>query len=186
MADGATHIHAVRLTFVGDDQPVTEQADRATFEFRESPSAADLYVLEATMQKPERRIVQPNNIEGWDVTKPSATKASAHTPTKAAALKRARQILGNLGGGELEIRDSKGKVQKREIVESITATKNTSTRRTKTKTENISTSTTPAPRKQTPIKVKKTPGLKSDARAQRSTMSKKTQTRNTGRKKWLP
>jgi hypothetical protein len=56
------------------------------------------------MGKPERRIVKPNPDGGWDIAARNAQRASAHYDNQADAIDRARQILGNVGGGELEVR----------------------------------------------------------------------------------
>lgn len=62
---------------------------------------------------PQRRHVVPNPEGGWDVKKPGAERASSHHDTQADAEARAKEILGNVGGGEAvthrrsgEIRDS--------------------------------------------------------------------------------
>ncbi len=62
-------------------------------------------------KNPPRRVVQPNPDGGWDVKNPGGAKASAHTNTQADAIKRGREILGNLGGGELEIRNQQGRIR---------------------------------------------------------------------------
>lgn len=61
--------------------------------------------------KPERRIVQPSPEGGWDVTKRGGQRASAHLDTQAEAIDRAREIVRNLGGGELEIRGRNGQIR---------------------------------------------------------------------------
>jgi Uncharacterized protein conserved in bacteria (DUF2188) len=62
-------------------------------------------------KRPERRFVQPNKERGgFDVVKPSASRASAHEDTKAKAMRRGREILRNRGGGELTERDSRGRI----------------------------------------------------------------------------
>ncbi|MDQ1597004.1 MAG: hypothetical protein QOI70_428 [Microbacteriaceae bacterium] len=66
--------------------------------------------------KPQRRIVEPNPDGGWDVAARNATRASAHYDKQADAIDRARQILGNIGGGELEIRGQDGQVRKQDTV----------------------------------------------------------------------
>lgn len=38
---------------------------------------------------------------GWDVVKEDHKRASAHTDTKKEAVDRAREIVENLGGGEV-------------------------------------------------------------------------------------
>ena len=60
---------------------------------------------------PNRRIVQPNPEGGWDVTARDAHRASAHTTTQAEAITRAREIVTNLGGGEVEIRGRNGRIR---------------------------------------------------------------------------
>ena len=57
------------------------------------------------------RYVQPNKERGgWDVVKELHKQASAHTETKEQAVDRARQIIRNLGGGELRIRNERGQL----------------------------------------------------------------------------
>lgn len=51
--------------------------------------------------KPTRRIVQPRPEGGWEVVKPHHERASAVTRTQQEAQQRARQIVSNLGGGEM-------------------------------------------------------------------------------------
>lgn len=56
------------------------------------------------------RYVVPNPERGgWDVVKEDHERASAHTETKAEAIARGREIVGNLGGGELRIQNLDGK-----------------------------------------------------------------------------
>jgi hypothetical protein len=62
-------------------------------------------------RNPPRRVVQPNPNGGWDVKNPRGARASAHTDTQADAVDRAREILTNLGGGELEIRNRQGEIR---------------------------------------------------------------------------
>jgi hypothetical protein len=47
------------------------------------------------------RHVVPNPDGGWDVKAPGAERASAHLDTQGHAYDRAREIVGNLGGGEV-------------------------------------------------------------------------------------
>src|SRR3954454_5877557 len=58
---------------------------------------------------PERRIVQPT-ADGYEVVKPHHERPSATAPTKAAAAKRAKEIVTNLGGGEVTLKDEKGRI----------------------------------------------------------------------------
>jgi hypothetical protein len=56
------------------------------------------------------RYVQPNKERGgWDIVKEGHARVSAHTRTKADAVKRARQIISNQGGGELRIKNEQGR-----------------------------------------------------------------------------
>ena len=47
---------------------------------------------------------------GWDVKKERAGRASAHTERKVDAVNRAREIVRNLGGGEVRIANKLGKL----------------------------------------------------------------------------
>ncbi len=58
---------------------------------------------------PERRIVQPTD-DGYEVVKPHHQRASATAPTKAAAAKRAKEIVTNLGGGEVTFKNNRGRI----------------------------------------------------------------------------
>ncbi|WP_332107473.1 DUF2188 domain-containing protein [Mycobacterium simiae] len=66
---------------------------------------------EVTMAGPNSREVVPNPDGGWDVKKPGASRASAHYDRQSDAVDRARQILGNDGGGELRIHGQDGKIR---------------------------------------------------------------------------
>jgi hypothetical protein len=57
------------------------------------------------------RHVVPNEDGGWDVVKPGASRASAHTETQAQAQDRARQIVRNAGGGEVRTHGKDGKMR---------------------------------------------------------------------------
>jgi hypothetical protein len=59
----------------------------------------------------ENRHVVPNEDGGWDVVKPGASRASAHTETQAQAQDRARQIVRNVGGGEVRTHGKDGKIR---------------------------------------------------------------------------
>jgi hypothetical protein len=57
------------------------------------------------------RYVQPNKKRGgWDVVKERHKRPSAHTRTKSEAIKRAREIIRNQGGGELRIKNQQGRL----------------------------------------------------------------------------
>jgi hypothetical protein len=64
-----------------------------------------------TKRNDSDRYVVPNKERGgWDVKKEAAKRASAHTDLKAEAVKRARQIVRNEGGGEIRIQNQKGRL----------------------------------------------------------------------------
>jgi hypothetical protein len=50
------------------------------------------------------RYVVPAPQGGWNVIKENHKRASAHTDRKVEAVSRARQIVENLGGGEVRIK----------------------------------------------------------------------------------
>jgi hypothetical protein len=64
---------------------------------------------------PERRIVQPTD-DGYEVIKPDHKRASAKTDTKGAAQERAKEIVKNLGGGEVTTMNAKGKIENSDTV----------------------------------------------------------------------
>ncbi len=63
----------------------------------------------------ERHVV-PNPGGGWDVKAPGAKRVSSHHDTQIAAEQRGRQILRNLGGGELITHDREGRVRDSDTV----------------------------------------------------------------------
>lgn len=67
------------------------------------------------MARNQRHVVR-NPTGGWDVKKPGAQRASAHLPTQAAAEHRAKQILGNDGGGEAVIHNRRGQIRDSDTV----------------------------------------------------------------------
>jgi hypothetical protein len=60
--------------------------------------------------KPTRRIVSPRPEGGYEVKAPKSHRASAVEPTKKAAGARAKEIVTNLGGGEVTYRDKSGRI----------------------------------------------------------------------------
>jgi hypothetical protein len=68
------------------------------------------------MTKPNSRTVQQHDGDGWEVRKPGATRASAITPTQSEAIARARDILGNDGGGELKVRGRNGQIRAQDTI----------------------------------------------------------------------
>lgn len=63
------------------------------------------------MTGPNKRVVQRRDDGDWEVRKPGADRASAVTSTQAEGIQRARTILGNDGGGELQVRSLKGTIR---------------------------------------------------------------------------
>ncbi|OMG07933.1 hypothetical protein BKH06_12650 [Actinomyces naeslundii] len=68
------------------------------------------------MTKPNSRIVQRHDDDGWEVRKPGASRASAVEATQAEAIQRARDILKNDGGGELKVRSEKGNIRQQDTI----------------------------------------------------------------------
>ena len=62
-----------------------------------------------------RRIVGPHP-RGWQVTAPNADRARVVRPTQGEAIGRAREILGNRGGGELTIQNRHGRIRDSDTV----------------------------------------------------------------------
>lgn len=65
----------------------------------------------AKKQTPNSRHVVPNPKGGWDVKKPGAGRASAHTDTQREATQRATKIVRNSGGGEVRIHGRDGQIR---------------------------------------------------------------------------
>lgn len=63
------------------------------------------------MSSTNRRHVVPNENGGWDVRAPGAQRSSAHTETQAEAARRAGEIVGNAGGGEVVIHRRDGRIR---------------------------------------------------------------------------
>lgn len=68
------------------------------------------------MSKDSDRHVVPNPEGGWDVEKPGASRASTHHDTQAEAIDRAREIVGNAGGGEVVIHRPDGRIRDSDTV----------------------------------------------------------------------
>lgn len=60
--------------------------------------------------KPTRRFVTPRKDGGYAVEGPKSKRASSIEPTKKAAEKRAKEIVQNLGGGEVTFKDKQGRI----------------------------------------------------------------------------
>lgn len=68
------------------------------------------------MSKKNKRHVVPDPSGGWNVKAPNSKKASAHTRTQAEAERRAKEIVGNLGGGEVVVHRTDGKIRDSDTV----------------------------------------------------------------------
>ena len=56
----------------------------------------------------DRYVVQNARRGGWDVVKEDRKRVSAHTRTQQQAISRAKQIVDNLGGGEVRVQGEDG------------------------------------------------------------------------------
>jgi hypothetical protein len=68
------------------------------------------------MTEVNKRIVQRRDDGGWEVRKPDADRASAVTRTQAEGVARAREILGNDGGGEMQVRAVNGTIRSQDTI----------------------------------------------------------------------
>jgi hypothetical protein len=68
-----------------------------------------------TVSTRNERHVAPHP-DGWQVTKPGASRPSAVTHTQAEAIGRAREILGNDRGGEVVIHGRDGRIRDSDTV----------------------------------------------------------------------
>jgi len=63
------------------------------------------------MSNNHNRHVVPDPRGGWNVVAPHAQRASGHFNTQRDASQRAREIVANLGGGEVVIHDRQGRIR---------------------------------------------------------------------------
>lgn len=63
-----------------------------------------------------RRHVVPNPSGGWSVKKPGASKSSSNHETQREAEKRAKEIVGHIGGGEVVIHGVDGRIRDSDTV----------------------------------------------------------------------
>ncbi|NKR80771.1 DUF2188 domain-containing protein [Rhodococcus hoagii] len=68
------------------------------------------------MAGPNKRVVQQRGDGSWEVRKPGSTRASAVTDTQAEGIVRAREILSNDGGGEMQIRGTNGAIRAQDTI----------------------------------------------------------------------
>ena len=69
-----------------------------------------------SVSRPNDRHVVPNSDGGWDVKAANARRASSHHHTQADAERRAKEIVGNLGGGEVRIHGRDGRIRDSDTV----------------------------------------------------------------------
>ena len=63
------------------------------------------------------RYVVPNKERGgWDVVKEGHKRASAHTQTQEDAMRVAKRIVANLGGGEVRVQERSGRFRAADTV----------------------------------------------------------------------
>lgn len=67
------------------------------------------------MTEKDRHVVK-NRDGGWDVKGPKAGRASSHHDTQSDAERRAKEIVGNSGGGEVVIHDRHGRIRDKDTV----------------------------------------------------------------------
>lgn len=63
-----------------------------------------------------KRIVQKRDDGNWEVRQPGSDRASVIVDTQADGIGRAREILGNAGGGELQVRGLNGQIRSQDTV----------------------------------------------------------------------
>jgi len=68
------------------------------------------------MSGANRRVVQQRPDGKHEVRAPGADRASAVTQTQSEGIDRAREILRNDGGGELQVRGRDGTIRKQDTI----------------------------------------------------------------------
>lgn len=63
-----------------------------------------------------KRIVQHRDDGNWEVRKPGAERASEVVRTQSEGIERARTILGNDGGGELQVRGRDRRIRAQDTI----------------------------------------------------------------------
>jgi hypothetical protein len=72
--------------------------------------------MEAVMGDVNKRVVQRRPDGRTEVRKPGSTKASAVVDNQAEGIARAREILSNDGGGELQVRGMNGQIRQQDTI----------------------------------------------------------------------
>jgi hypothetical protein len=62
------------------------------------------------------RYVQPRRDGKWEVVKPRAERASVVTNTQRQAERRAKEIVANAGGGEVKVKNERGRIRDSDTV----------------------------------------------------------------------
>lgn len=63
-----------------------------------------------------KRVVQHREDGNWEVRALGADRASAVVSTQSDGINRAREILGNSGGGELQVRGLDGTIRQQDTI----------------------------------------------------------------------
>lgn len=63
-----------------------------------------------------KRVVQKRGDGRFEVITPGGARASAITDTQRGGIDRAREILGNDGGGELQVRALNGSIRQQDTI----------------------------------------------------------------------
>lgn len=66
--------------------------------------------------KPNKRVVQRREDGKTEVRKPGASRPSAIVDNQADGIDRAREILANDGGGELQVRGLDGRIRRQDTI----------------------------------------------------------------------
>lgn len=68
------------------------------------------------MTEVNKRVVRKRQDGDWEVRKPGSSQASVVTNTQSEGISRAREILGNDGGGEMQIRGTNGTIRAQDTI----------------------------------------------------------------------
>lgn len=70
------------------------------------------------VDRPNDRDVVSDAHGGWDVRVRGSSRVSSHHATKADAVRRAREIVSNAGGGEVIVHGRDGRIQAKDTIAS--------------------------------------------------------------------
>jgi len=79
-------------------------------------SPPGLAEAETVMSNVNKRVVQHRPDGKVEVRAPGSERASAVVGTQADGISRAREILANAGGGELQVRGTNGQIRKQDTI----------------------------------------------------------------------